>query len=359
MMKVQEISMLTVAATLFLSLAGCKPHDQTAATQIKTVNGQIIVLSLTDIPVADAAPGEIIAEQQVQVASRLMGYIRDISVHEGETVKVGQLLFSIDPTDIKGQVDQARAGLAQAEAALNDAKADYERFSNLYKEESIPKAQYDKIKLQYNIAQSQASAAQAGLNTAESQLHYAEVRSPIDGVVTQKMANKGDLAAPGRPVLVVENPAKLTVQTSVSDETYSHLQMGGSATVEVGGETLPGKIVRLVSAADTMSHTHLVKLDVPGIKGFSSGTFARVRFTVGSRKGISVPKSALLERAGITGVFVVDGDGTAHYRMVRTGSVQDGVIGIEAGLNPGDKVVVSNTSDINSGDKVNLTESNP
>jgi RND family efflux transporter MFP subunit len=158
MMKMQQISMLTVAATLFLSLAGCKPHDQTAATQIKTVNGQIIVLSLTDIPVADAAPGEIIAEQHVQVASRLMGYIRDISVHEGETVKVGQLLFSIDPTDIKGQVNQARAGLAQAEAALNDAKADYERFSNLYKDESIPKAQYDKIKLQYNIAQSQANA---------------------------------------------------------------------------------------------------------------------------------------------------------------------------------------------------------
>ena len=358
-MKVQDISMLTVTATLFLSLAGCQPHDQTAAAQIKTVNGQTVVLGLTDIPVTDATPGAIIAEQQVQVASRLMGYIRDIPVHEGETVKAGQLLFSIDPTDIKGQVDQARAGLAQAEAALNDAKADYERFSNLYKEESIPKVQYDKVKLQYNIAQSQAKAAQAGLNTAESQLHYAEVRSPIDGVVTQKMANKGDLAAPGRPVLVVENPDKLTIQTTVSDETYSHLQMGGSATVEVGGDKLPGTIVRLVSAADTMSHTHLVKLDVPGIKGNSSGTFARVRFTVGSRKGISLPKAALLERAGITGVFVVDADGIAHYRMVRAGSELDGVIEIEAGLNPGDKVVVSNATEINSGDKINLTGSNP
>ena len=358
-MKVQDISMLTVTATLFFSLAGCQPHDQTAAAQIKTVNGQTVVLALADIPVADATPGAIVAEQQVQVASRLMGYIRDIAVHEGETVKAGQLLFSIDPTDIKGQVDQARAGVAQAEAALNDAKADYERFSNLYKEESIPKAQYDKIKLQYNISQSQANAAKAGLSTAESQLHYAEVRSPIDGVVTQKMANKGDLAAPGRPVLVVENPDKLTIQTTVSDETYSHLQMGGSATIEVGGDKLPGKIVRLVSASDTMSHTHLVKLDVPGIKGFSSGTFARVRFTVGSRKGISLPKAALLERAGIVGVFVVDADGIAHYRMVRAGSEQDGMIEIEAGLNPGDKVVVSNTAEINSGDKINLTGSNP
>lgn len=356
-MKVQEKSMLILTTTLFLLLAGCQPHDQ-AAAQIKTVDAQAITLNLTEIPVTDATPGAVISEQQVQVASRLMGYIHDIAVHEGDTVKAGQLLFTIDPTDIKGQVNQARAGVAQAEAALSDAQADFERFSNLYKEESIPKVQYDKVKLQFNIAQSQANAARAGLNTAESQLRYAEVRSPINGVVTQKMANKGDLAAPGRPVLVVENPAKLMIQTSVSDETYAHLKMGGSATVEIAGNTMPGKIVRLVSAADAMSHTHLVKLDVPGIKGFSSGTFARVRFIVGSRQGISVPKSALLERAGISGVFVVDADGIAHYRMVRVGREQDGMIEIEAGLNSGEKVVVSNAAGFDSGDRINLTGSN-
>jgi len=357
MMKMQDKSILAVAATLIFSLAGCQPHDQVAAANIKTVNARAITVSMADIPATDATPGTIVSEQQVQVASRLMGYIRNISVHEGDTVKVGQLLFTIDPTDIRGQVDQAHAGLMQAEAALSDAKADFERYSNLYKEESIPKLQYDKVKLQYNIAQSQANAARAGLNTAESQLRYAEVRAPIDGIVTQKMAFRGDLAAPGRPVLVLENPAKLLIQTSVSDETYSHLKLGGPATVEVAGNTLHGKIVRLVAAADAMSHTHLVKLNVPGIKGFSSGSFARVRFIVGSRQGISVPKAALLERAGIVGVFVIDDDGIARYRMVRAGNELDGVVEIEAGLSAGEKVVVSNAADFDSGDKINLTES--
>ena len=243
-MRVQDISMPTIAATLLIALAGCQPHDQTAADQLKTVNARAITLGLAEIPVTDSSPGAVISEHQVQVASRLMGYIREIPVHEGDAVKAGQLLFSIDPTDIRGQVEQARAGVAQANAALNDAQADFERFSRLYKDESIPKVQYDKVKLQYNIAQSQAIAAQAGLNTAESQLRYAEVRSPINGIVTQKMASKGDLAAPGRPVLVVEDPARLMVQTSVSNETYSHLKMGGSATVEISGNTLQGKIMR-------------------------------------------------------------------------------------------------------------------
>ncbi len=349
-MKLSAISL----ALLFL-LAGCQSHEQAAEARVKTVDAPTLTLAMSAIPVFDATPGAVVSEQQVQVASRLMGYIRDIAVREGDTVKAGQLLFTIDPADIEGQVVQARAGLSQAEAALLDAKSDFERFSNLYRDESIPKLQYDKIKLQYSIAQSQARAARAGLDTAESQLRYAEVRAPIDGVVTQKMASKGDLAAPGRPVLVLENLQKLVIQTAVSDETYAHLKLAGSAAVEIAGQVYAGHITRLVPAADAVSHTHLVKLAVPGVAGLTSGAFARVRFDVGSRQGISVPKSAILQRAGITGVFVVDGKGIAGYRMVRTGSDLGGVVAVEAGLSPGEKIVVGNTGELDSGDRVNLT----
>ena len=202
-MNVQHRSMGKLALILLVLLSGCQPHDKAAEVQTRTVEAQAVTVSLTATPVFDATPGSVVSEQQVQVASRLMGYIRDIQVHEGDAVKTGQLLFTIDPSDIQGQVAQARAGHAQAEAALGDAKSDFERFSNLYKEESVPKLQYDKMKLQYSIAQNQARAARAGLDMAESQLRYAEVRAPIAGVVTHKMASKGDLAAPGRPVLGV------------------------------------------------------------------------------------------------------------------------------------------------------------
>lgn len=356
-MNVQHRSMGKLALILLVLLSACQPQDQAAEVKAQTVAAQVLTVNLTAMPVFDATPGSVISEQQVQVASRLMGYIRDIQVHEGDAVKAGQLLFTIDPSDIQGQVVQARAGHAQAEAALGDAKSDFERFSNLYKEESVPKLQYDKMKLQYSIAQSQARAARAGLDMAESQLRYAEVRAPIAGVVTQKMASAGDLAAPGRPVLVLENPGRLVVQTSVSNETYLLLKLGDSALVEISGQALEGKIVRLVPAADALSHTHLVKLDLPDAKGLTSGAFARVRFNVGAGQGISVPKSAILQRAGITGVFVVDGQGVARYRMVRTGEDRDGAVEISAGLNPGEKVVVGNADKLSSGDLVQLTGS--
>ncbi len=347
----------TGAVALLLVLTGCQSQDKASEVKFKTVEAPTMTLSMVAMPVFDATPGSVVSEQQIQVASRLMGYIRDIAVREGDVVKSGQLLFTIDPTDIEGQVVQARAGVAQAEAALLDAKSDFERFSSLYKEESIPKMQYDKIKLHYSMAQSQAQAARAGLNTAESQLHYAQVRAPIDGVVTQKLASKGDLAAPGRPVLVLENLSSLMIQTAVSDETYAHLKQGGSAIVEVAGRVLTATIARMVPSVDAMSHTHLVKLSVPDAQGLSSGAFARVSFDVGSRQGIRVPKSAILQRAGITGVFVVDSEGVARYRMVRVGNESGDQVGIVSGLNSGEKIVAANAGELDSGDHVSTTAS--
>ena len=176
----------------------------------------------------------------------------------------------------------------------------------------------------------------------------------MDGVVVQKMAVAGDLAAPGRPLLVLENPAKLQVQTNVSAETFARIKVGDTVSVSLDGQPQPvsGKIARIVPAADPMTRTYAVKIDLPVIAGLRSGTFARVSFPLGSRQGIRVPKTAVLERAGITGVFVVDAHGIAHYRMVRVGAESNGTVEIQAGLNPGERIVVSNNTELQSGDKV-------
>jgi len=350
------LSVLALACAMLL--AGCQGQDKSAqAAPGKTVAVQLLTLSAATVAETDATPGSVVAENRVEVASRLMGYIRDIRVHEGEAVKKGQLLFTIDPTDIQGQVTQARAGMAQAEAALMDAKTDAERFSQLFKDESVSRQTFEKMQLKYQIAQSQAGAAKAGLQTAESQLRYAEVRSPMDGVITQKLAASGDLAAPGRPVLSVENGAKLQVQASVSDPTFARLKLGDSVMVEMDSKDgkvglVEARIARLVPAADVTSHTHLVKLDLPATAGLQSGAFVRVRFAVGTRQSLRVPSAAFLQRAGIDGAFTVDEEGIAHYRMVTPGAKDSTGVEILAGLRSGDRVVVSGNAELNSGDRV-------
>ena len=335
-------------------LAGCSKHDGAAPVIGDTVQANVISVEESVLPVVATSPGNVVAEQQAQIASRLMGFIREINVEEGQTVAEGQQLFAVDPTDIQGQMNMAQAGVIQAEAALADATTDYERFGTLYKEEAIPKLQWDKIRLQHQVAQQQAVAARAALDTASAQMKYATVLAPFAGVITQKMANAGDLAAPGRPLLVLENPARLQVQTTVTDEVFHQLKLGSDVSIQIDGLTndIVGKVVRLVPAADPVTHSYLVKIDLPHGHGLKSGTFVRASFTIGKRNGIRLPVGAVLVRAGITGVFVVDTQGVAHYRMVRTGTISGGSVEIQAGLNPGEHVVSSSATALQSGDRV-------
>jgi RND family efflux transporter MFP subunit len=343
-----------LAVALTLLQAGCGEEKEPGPTAgQRTVQAQTETIQPVEAVATTATPGVVVALESVKVASRLMGYIRDIAVVEGQAVKAGQRLFTIDPLDIEGAVAQARLGLQQAEDALKDAKADYERFGALYRDEVVSRQHYEKMKLNYDIAVSRAAQAQAGLNTAQGQLKYAVVTSPIDGVVTQKLAMEGDVAAPGHPVVTVENPSRLQVQTSVPEGVFRILAPGQSVQVEMDGTdgVVTGKVARLSPAADPMTHTYLVKLDVAA-PNLRSGTFARVLFPIGRQQVVAVPQAAVLNRAGITGVFVVSEQGVAQYRMVRTGRSVDGRVEVLSGLNPGERVVTGNAEAVNNGDRV-------
>ncbi|MBP9914780.1 MAG: efflux RND transporter periplasmic adaptor subunit [Thiobacillaceae bacterium] len=364
--KLVKPLVVALSLSLPLTLIGCSGEDKarTAQEARRTVQAQTTIIQPSEGLATTAVTGTVEALESVRVASRLMGYIRDIAVVEGQAVKAGQRLFTIDPLDIEGAVEQARLGVKQAEDAMKDAEADYKRFENLYKDEVVTRQNYEKMKLNYDMAVTRAAQAKAGLGTAQGQMRYATVTSPINGVVTQKLANEGDIAAPGHPVLMVENPARLQVRGSVSEDIHRGLKLGAQVMVEVDGQdqAVAAKVAQLAPAADPMTHTYTVKLDIaaPGLK---SGTFARILFPTGKRTVLAVPEAAVLERAGIVGVFVVDAQGSAQYRMVRLGKQEGGLVEVLSGLNPGDKVVTGNANAVNNGDnvvevKANVSEAN-
>jgi RND family efflux transporter MFP subunit len=317
------------------------------------MQAQIGTATLVRSPAYYVTPATLVAENQVQVASRLMGYIRAIDVVEGQQVGIGQKLFSVDPIDVQGQVDQTRAGVKQAEDALADATLEYKRFEALFKEDAVTRQQFEKMKLQHDMAESRLAQARAGHNTAVGQLRYATVTSPIAGVVTKKLANAGDLATPGHPVLVVENAGTLQVETQVPESLLRLLKSGAPVLVEVDGQAKPltARIARISPAADSVSRTFLVKLDVSG-PGLKSGLFARALFAQGEREMLPVPAAALVNRAGISGVFVVAQDGIAQFRMVRAGEPRAGQVEILSGLTAGERVVTGGAEKLQSGDRI-------
>jgi RND family efflux transporter MFP subunit len=343
---------LAIALAVVLA-AGCSRHEVApSAAAPRTVAARTVTLAARDAATRTLLSGVVASSRQVQVASRLMGYIRSIDVHEGQRVKTGQPLLQIDPTDIEGQVAQARAGLAQAQANLADAQTDYQRFGKLYRAEAVTRQQWDGVQLRYKVAQQQVAAARAGFDTAASQLRYARVTSPIDGVVVQKMANAGDLATPGRPLLVVAGEGNLQVRVQAPSEVFDRLRVGEQVPVLAGAREVTGRVAELVPVADPLSHTHAVNIDLPADAGLASGSFVRVGFELGSAPQLRVPAEALVERAGMQGVFVVDSEGTAHFRLVRTGDSAGGQVDVQAGLRPGETVVTSDLERMANGVKV-------
>ena len=342
------------ALALVLLLAGCGGHDEAAqAPAPRAVQARSAPVTMDVRAAYHATPATVVALDRAEVGSRLMGYIGDIAVAEGQSVTKGQRLFTVDPLDVQGQVDQARAGVTQAASAYADAKADFDRFDNLYKEDVVSRQQLDKARLQHDLAAARLAQAKAGLGTASGQLRYATVTSPIAGVVTRKLANAGDLATPGKPILVLENPARLQIETQVPEAVLSQLKPGQIVPVEVDGidGRLDAKVARISPAADPVSRTFLVKLDVAA-PGLRSGAFARALFPEGERQALAIPAAALVNRAGIDGVFVLDKNGIAQFRMVRRGAATGNRVEIQAGLQAGERIVVEGADKLESGDKV-------
>ncbi|MGK0673092.1 MAG: efflux RND transporter periplasmic adaptor subunit [Halothiobacillaceae bacterium] len=349
------LALTSLVLPLALLMGGCSSDEKAAVASqvVRNMPASIEAARLVEMPILVPTAGTVVPIEAVQLSSRVMGYIRALKVVEGQHVRQGELLFEIDPVDVQGAVAQAQQGLLQAEAALKDAKADYERFEKLYKDEVINRQQFEKMQLNYEVAQSRVAQARAGLAQARGQFEYTRVTAPIDGVVTAKFANEGDMAAPGHPILTLEDNNRLQVQTSVPEAIFRQLKLGDVVQVELEGQAQPlrASVARLSPSADPVARTYPVKLDLVSAGG-RSGSFARVLFTTGSRQALAVPVEALVDRAGIRGVFVVDAQDRAQFRMVRVGSHVDGLVEIVAGLAAGERVVTEGAKQLQNGDRV-------
>ncbi|GKT12643.1 MAG: membrane fusion protein, multidrug efflux system [Thiomicrorhabdus sp.] len=357
MSKLLTISFLTVA----LGLTGCEESSELQAAELtQTIKAKVQTVRLGEIPLMAVVPGSVVPEQKASITSRLIGYIKGFEVKVGQKVKRGDLLFSIDSADIKSQITQANAGYQQAVAGLKDAQLDYDRFTKLFKEDSVSKQQYDKVRLQYSVAQQNVAAAESGLNQAKEQLNYANVKAPFDGVIVEKMAVAGDLAAPGKPVVIIENATSLSVQTEVAGDLFAALRLGNNAEILLEGQpkAFIGVVYTMVGAANPKTRTHTVKISLPKNLNINSGTFARVSFKRGIRHTMMIAKSAIVNRAGIEGVFVVK-EGKSYFYMVRTGLTIGDQIEVHAGVALGEQVVVDNNQSMLNGDQVEIIKNTP
>lgn len=338
-------------------LAGCTKERGAASASVETVSGiSVIAAQKTTVPDWLEAVGTVRAAQTSQVSSQVMGNIVEIYVHEGDRVKSGQLLAVIDDAQPRSAVDQATAALTAAEKELSAADSDLtlagstlKRYQQLYEKKSVSPQEFDEIRARYQSAEARRDMARAGqaqenagLTHARTSLGYTRLHSPFAGVVTEKKVEAGTLASPGMPIFTIEDTGSYRLEVTVDESELRQVRFGQASPVTIdalGTIQLPGKVVQIVPAADPASRSFLVKVELPADVRLRSGLFGRARFSRGERSALMIPRTSLVERGQLQGVYVLDANQIAGLRYVTLGKSGGEQIEVLSGLQDGEKLV--------------------
>lgn len=279
------------------------------------------------------------------VAARVSGRILDMVVDAGDRVRAGEALARIDVEEAAAARAAAQARVAEADAALLNARAGHARAVELFARKFVSQAALDQASLVLDAAQARAQAARAERDRAVTALDYGVIVAPQSGVVATRHAEAGEMAQPGMPLVTLFDPDALRALVDVPQAVLNgDATAVASASVELpaSARRVPAARITVLPAADPRTHTVRVRVDLPrGLAGAMPGEYARVHFTTGQQPAIRVPAAAIVRRAEITAVYVVDARLGFVLRQVRVGSADpDGSVEVLAGLAGGEDVAL-------------------
>lgn len=286
----------------------------------------------------EPVPASVEARETTIISSRLLARITAIHVRAGDQVEEGQLLLTLESSDLLARAQQAREQIRSVEARMEDAARNRDRAEELYRRSLIAIAERDAARTKAASLEAELASARQHLQDAEAALGYAKILSPIAGRVVDRFAEPGDTASPGAQLLSLYNPFSLWVEARVREGLALSLQIGQELQVEVPSmdQILTARIDELVPAADPGSRSFLVKAMLPARPGLLPGMYARLQVPAGERSQVVIPADRVAEVGQLDVVWVASAGGVER-RFLRLGRpAGDGMVEVVAGLEPGE-----------------------
>jgi len=296
---------------------------------------------------AQAAPtervldGTVEAVNQSTVSAQTAGRVEAIFYDVTDRVEAGALIIRIRSTEQAASLTQAQAALKEATAREAEAQTRYERITDMYQRRVVAKATYDEASAARDAAVARLIAARAGLDAAREGVAYTEIRAPYPGVVTQKYVQVGEAVAPGMPLMTGASLDELRVVAEIPQSVIDQVRLARKAVVYVDGRRIESTGITIFPAAQPETNTFRARIELPqGVQGLSPGMFVKVGLVVGESERMLVPRSAVVQRSEMRGVYVVAPDGRVSLRQVRLGHARGDQIEILAGLASGERVAL-------------------
>jgi membrane fusion protein, multidrug efflux system len=367
-----------------VTLAGCSKHEPVRTAEAgPAAKVQAVNVESVSWPESYDAMGTVRARRAATISSKLMGYVREVKAQVGDRVRAGQSLVVVDARDLEANRRRAEAGrqearsaVAEVDSAISAARANLElaqvtfkRFDDLFKQKSVSHQEYDEAATRLKAAEaayqmalakkkqveSRIEQADQEVNAVSVNLGYADVTAPFAGVVTEKTVEPGNLAAPGQPLLTIEQAGAYRFEAPVEESRLPLVRLG--QTVPVALDTLDrsvdGRVTEIVPAVDSASRSFIVKIDLPGLAEMRSGMFGRASFPLKPRQAVAVPTGAVVERGQLQSVIVAEA-GVARTRLVTLGRRSQDRVEVLSGLAAGERIIYPAPAGLEDGARVEV-----
>ena len=395
------ISMIVLASTTI----SCGKKEEAVIEKTTVIQGvKIETITLSPVEEEYEAVGTVRSKTTSVLSSKTVGNILAVLVGEGDRVRTGQLLIEIDDRDTRAQLQKAQSGLREvqdvqeeidqniraaestkeaAEAGRSLALATFNRYKALLEQKSVSPQEFDEVQAKLKVAEAEVDRAgrmlqalkakknqvlakteqaKADITSTQVYVGYSRILSPMNGIVISKQAEIGLLAAPGVPLLTLEDSLRYRLEVSVEDSMLRRVRVGMPVRVVIdalGPQELSSKVAEIVPASDPGSRSSTVKIDLWGEKEKSvgppdlrSGLYGRARFSVGQRQAIQVPQKAVLQKGQLVGVLIVDPSNTVQMRLIKTGKPYGDRVEVLAGIKDGDRIIAEGLEKVKEGDRV-------
>jgi membrane fusion protein, multidrug efflux system len=392
-----KLAIITAIGLLALFAPACGKRPQASAEKQPVVAGvRVEQVNATAIDDFYEATGTVRSKTSTVLSSKVMGIVTSLRVREGDRVIAGQTLVEIDNREAAAQLQKAQAGSRQAQegaaeveqtiSAAQSAKAAADannrlaastlnRYRVLLERKSVSPQEFDEVKAKAEVAEAEAGRAdkmlrmlaarkkqaqaqidEAGAEIDGAQVYagHARIASPISGIVTARHIEIGSMATPGAPLLTIEDSSRYRLEAAVEESQIGKIKLRDKARVRidaVGAAELEGVVAEIPPAADPMSRSYTVKIDLPTQPPLRSGLYGAARFVRGQRQAIAIPVKAIVQRGQLTGVFVVDDTNFARLRLVKTGRTSGNRVEVLSGLSEGERIVIGGVAKVNDGSR--------
>lgn len=326
------------AGALLILASACSSPGKNVPQSPHRVAGTEYTVKDTSVQTVFEASGTATPLRQATLSTKLMGTVLQVLVKEGDRIVAGQTLLRIDARDLAARNSQAAAMIAEAEAVRQDAVTQAGRIRALYADSAATRAQLDAVETGVLRANAGVRAARGSSDELAATSAYAFVRAPFSGIVTKRFVDPGAFAAPGSPLMTVQDGDQLRIVANATPDIASDLRRGQRIDALVEDVPVSAVIEGIVPSASGNLYTINAVVSNAGGK-LLAGSAATLLISRGSRRALVVPSAAVIREGDLTGVTIRsrDGDGV---RWVRLGQSSGTVTEVDSGLRAGDVVIV-------------------